>query len=333
MRRTFVVLALSALLSAPLPAVAHGDSSGHIVWTHRAAPGSEHLVIARADGSGLRTLTRPQPGVVDLDGTLSPSGERVLYGRESEAGIEIRVVGADGRRDRVVPVPCADPCFGPASPTWLGEQRIAYTKVVGPFDGPNESARQAVLWTARPDGTGERRLSQRGIDGTHEDYFARMAPSGRYLTFSRVRNDPFAVALFRMAPDGTDVRQLTPWDLMADNYSLSPARSGPTAGLAVFQTFGKGDPGGTGLDLATVPTDCRSVSDCARRIRYLTTNGTSGGRNANPAWSPDGTRIAFTDRPGIEVENADIWTMRYDGTHWRRVSSSPEFDYRPGWGH
>ena len=44
--------------------VAHAtptSSGGVIVWTHRAAPGSEHLMIARADGSHPRALTEPAP--------------------------------------------------------------------------------------------------------------------------------------------------------------------------------------------------------------------------------------------------------------------------------
>jgi dipeptidyl aminopeptidase/acylaminoacyl peptidase len=315
--------------STPLTATGtaqHHQDEGQIVWTHRAAPGSEQIVVARADGSWLRPLTPALPDTFDLDATISPDGRWVLYGRETPGSVGTRLITIDGTRDRSIQLGCSDPCASTAAATWLTNQRIAFTKVIGPFEGPNGSARSAVLYTSKPDGSNVRRLSQLGIDGSYEDGFARLTQDGRYLTFMRGRNDPPASALFRMRPDGTDVRQLTPWDLKAENYDLSPA------GLIVFQTFGKGDPTGTGRDLATVPANCGSLAACTRQIRYLTDNGTSGRRSSNPSWSPDGSHIAFAARPSIEVENADIWTMRYDGTALHQVSTSPEFDYRPDWG-
>jgi Tol biopolymer transport system component len=323
---TVAVLAFAAF--SPAAHASHDD--GVIVWTHRAAEGSEHLLIARADGSRQRVLTTPQPDTVDLDAAISPNGRWVLYGRETPTGFHTRIIGVDGRHDRAIDLRCSDPCAGTTTATWLSNEWIAYNKVVGPFDQPNESARSAVLWTARTDGSGIRRLSKPGIDGLYEDKFARPSPDGRYVTFLRGRNDTLDTALFRRDRHGE--HQLTPWSLWADHFDLSPARRGPTRDLVVFQTYGKGDPSGTGLDLATVPATCPTLTACAAKIRYVTHNGSSGRRNANPAWSLDGKRIVFTDRASEQTVNAEIWTMRHDGTRWRRVTSSPEFDYRPDWG-
>src|SRR5207253_1119257 len=88
--------------------------------------------------------------------------------------------------------------------------RFATARIIGPFDQVNGSARSGVLWSSRLDGSDLRRLSEPGIDGVYEDYRARFAPGG-YVIFLRVRDADIHEAVFRMRPDGTQVRQLTPW--------------------------------------------------------------------------------------------------------------------------
>jgi Tol biopolymer transport system component len=243
------------------------------------------------------------------------------------------LVGATGRGEHIVPVHCASPCAGVLDPGWTPSgQQIVFTRVIGPFDGPGQSARSAVLYTARPDGTGMRRLSQRGIDGVYEDYHARFAASGKYLIFLRVRNQPFATAIFRMRPDGSHVRRLTPWRLDADVPDLSLAAQGPTKDLVVLETFGAAN--GGEQDIATVPATCRPLANCIRDIRYVTHNGAGPRTSFNPSWSPDGKRIAFTNArfspnsPPI----GDVWTIRPNGHSQQRVSRSPRFEFRPDWG-
>ena len=71
-----------------------------------------------------------------------------------------------------------------------------------------------------------RRLSQPGIDGVYEDYRARYDANGQYLIFIRVRNRDIKSAVFRMRPDGSDVRRLTPWRVDADKADLSRPSTG-----------------------------------------------------------------------------------------------------------
>lgn len=55
---------------------------------------------------------------------------------------------------------------------------------------------------------------------------------------------------------------------------------------------------------------------------------TSSGHNQQPAWSPDGKRIAFTsDRDG----NPEIYVMNADGSGQVRLTNNPNVDQSPTW--
>ena len=60
---------------------------------------------------------------------------------------------------------------------------------------------------------------------------------------------------------------------------------------------------------------------------------TGGGEVSEPAWSPDGRRLAYVawtneDERGL---TADIWTVAVDGTDPRRVTDGPEREWLPAW--
>ena len=305
---------------------------GVIVWSSRTDDGTDHLLIAHADGSHQRELTPAIPGTGDIDAQVSPSGDWVAYEHDAGETATIHLVRPSGADDHVVDVGCVDPCVAALSPTWLSNNRLAFTLVSGPFDPVTSNAASAVLWTARLDGTDLRRFSPTGIDGRYEDYYARSSRDGSYLTFLRVRNADGTRALFRTAPDGSATRQLTPWHISADINDLSTANAWPNQGPDRLRVLGRGDPNATFDDIATVPATCHPLSDCVAKIRWLTDNGATGRRNANPQWSPDGSSLVFTDRSSIDDPNPDIWTMRYNGTQRRKISTSANFDYRPTWG-
>ena len=139
-----------------------------------------------------------------------------------------------------------------------------------------------------------------------------------------------------MDPDGTDVRQLTPWKLDADLADLSEATGGPTANMVAFETYGhvmSSGPEGVSSNVATVPATCASLSECRSQIQLLTRHEGGTRMAFNPTWSPHGAQIAYTKFVGGDkCCVGDIWRMRPDGTHKRPVSQSPLFEYRPDWG-
>jgi len=333
------VLAVFSVLSIGLTASASAaDGGGRIAWTRNAtASPRAQIVSARPDGRQLRRLTHPKKHSFDIDAQISPDGRRVVLERDvGESAVKSIVVGAGGQNERTLDLGCVDPCALDSAPTWLATDRLAFTRIVGPFDGPNGSARSGALQSARLNGSERRRLSEPGIDGKFEDYHAHLSADGSYIVFTRVRDDPLAVAAFRMNIDGSRVRRLTPWKLGGDLADLSPARSGPTKDVVVFETYGMGAPNGKNQNVATVPSTCAPVSDCRKHIEYVTEHGAGRVASFNPAWSPNGNRIAYTLFKGPDHDHpccvGDIWTARPDGSHRKAVSQSPAFEYRPDWG-
>ncbi len=331
------LLLAAAAFGFPVAADASGSADrGQIVWTlGETGSGPGHLVTARADGSRQRNLTPPLEGVLDIDAAISPDGKWVAFERQTDTvGAEVRLVRSGGGPMLLLGLGCVDPCIGDSRPTWLGPDRIAFTRYTESPDLP--FGYDGVLWSVRVrDGAvagALSRVSPVDGDGLWEDLQARPTPDGRHLVFMRFSTETGDGAAFRMDREARHVQQLTPWELQADLPHPSPARVGPTAGLVVFQTYGEGNPNGTSRDLATVPVSCRSLQACTAAIRYVTHNGMGTGRASNPTWSPDGSRIAFAARPSSVDNNAQIVTIRADGTGTREISTSSLFDYRPDWG-
>jgi Tol biopolymer transport system component len=311
----------------------HGS---RIVWTRDDDPCCDtgHLVSARPDGTAQRVLTHPAAGSMDLDAVISPNGSTIVFERDLPDGsTQIRLIGSDGHGERAIDLGCTDPCAADLEPAWSPNGReILFQRVDSPFDPTTQDAASAVLWAAALDGSGVRRVSEPGIDGVLEDSHPRFSPRGDYLTFVRFRNADHTTAVFRMRPDATHVRRLTPWGLDADLPDLSQARSGPTKDLVVFETFGPDVPAGQS-GIGTVPATCRSAADCAGKVRFLSHDPAGVQGSSNPAWSPSGDQIAFTVVSFIaSPPAADIWRMRPDGSQPRQVSHAPQFEFRPGWG-
>ncbi len=341
--RTAIAL-LSALVAgfAAVPAAAtaavtptkENSGSTRLVW-NRFDPEAPlaRLVLGDICTGHTTILTRPNPRNFDTEPVRSPDGRSVVFNRESEAGVQIMVARVDSASAaRVIDTGCdaiAD-CADDVNPTWAPDGRhVLFTRVLGPFDPVTGDATSALLMISRLDGSGARRFSEPGTHGTTEDNVARFAPDGQHVVF--VRDQPIDgelhFALFRMRVDGTDVQQLTPWELNADRPSVSPARYGPTAGLVAFETFGGGNAGRG--DIAVLPLGCRSLAACTRDTRLVTHNAGSPRSSFAATWSPGGDQLAYAQEPDTSGL-VDIWTSRWDGRHARRVTSSGH-EFSPAW--
>ncbi|MFQ5855381.1 MAG: hypothetical protein ACE5LU_07050 [Anaerolineae bacterium] len=77
----------------------------------------------------------------------------------------------------------------------------------------------------------------------------------------------------------------------------------------------------------TIASQCATChhSELLSRVDQLTTNPRS---DLRPAWSPDGTRIAFySGRSG----NDDVWAINVDGSAEAQLTQDPASDRRPSW--
>lgn len=80
-------------------------------------------------------------------------------------------------------------------------------------------------------------------------------------------------------------------------------------------------------------SDIYTMSSDGRNPRRLTTDGlATGGATTNPAWSPDGERIAFARRSDTTRVRAQIFVIRPDGSGRLNLSNQDSaFDWAPGW--
>jgi Tol biopolymer transport system component len=344
-RRPVISLAFSVLTAVGLCSVTPSgadaaakhslgrDGRRPLVWVrYDPTTGSAALVAGRVDGSRQRRLTHPAPGMRDSEPVRSPDGSRVIFNRERPDGtVRIGVVAVRGGPAHFVETGCHDPCFTDQGPGWLPDGRhLTFVRVMGPFDPVTGDAASALQYTERLDGSGLRLLSAPGGYGERgEDNGVRFAPDGRFLVFVRDQtiDGVLHFAIFRMRPDSTHVRRLTPWDLDADRASVSPALSGRTAGLIAFETHGGAF--ATQGDVALLPSACATVRACSAATRFVTHNTGTTRTSYAATWSPSGRRLAFAQEDG--TGDVDILTIRPDGRDLRQVTHAEVPEYSPAW--
>lgn len=310
----------------PLPKLA-------IVYSQRGpAGGGANLRIGDPLGLMSRELTTPTPGIFDGYASRSPDGWLVLFERDTAQGSDIGIV--DLREPGVVTIidtgcRATPDCAGSMRPTWSFDgRRVLFTRVMGPFDADHDAA-SAALYSVMPDGGDLRRVSSPALAHGTAEIEARFSPGGSTRVFLRVKrvDGVLRSAIYKSSADGTDIRQMTPWRLDAEQPSISPARSGRTAGLVAFDTHGDASPG---RDIALMPLACESVSRCTASIRFVTHND-PGPRSAfGASWSADGKSLSYAVRL-TPVGDATIWTSEWDGT-WAREMTPGTAAFSPAWG-
>ena len=135
--------------------------------------------------------------------------------------------------------------------------------------------------------------------------------------------------MFTVRPDGSDLRQVTPWGLHAGDPDWSPdgrrlVFSGQPSHIGNIGDVHVADADGGHLRDVTRDHGLTGLGQRVEAVRYS--------ESFNPAWSPDGTSIVFVHAEftaedgfhmGLQVMNPDG-----SGRHW--LSQGEE--HQPDWG-
>ncbi|HEU5489563.1 MAG TPA: hypothetical protein VFU84_02125 [Gaiellaceae bacterium] len=326
------------------------------------APDSRHLVYEDGRGRIAVVDTETQAVRTLVEGNLpswSPDGRLIAFLR----GFRLHVVDAAGGEPRRMAPGLALSGVAAYEPAWSPDG----TRIV--FAGGAEDARNMFPLSSEihvvrvSDGTATVLTTSR-----NEKTAPAWSPDGTAIVFAeRVREEPRS-ELVLIAPDGTGRRVVTrPRPLEFDDQpAWSPDSSliafvrgrAPTDGRHVLVVRRDG----TGLRRLSPPRsalpayegpvwlrDGRTVlfarrSDDLDADLFVARPGGSGVkrltdntvRDWDPAWSPDGARIAFVrpvfyGPPGRRLENNELFVMRADGGGIRRLTRYHLEDLAPSW--
>ena len=281
--------------------------------------GNGEVYAMDANGSSPRNLT--QNPANDVRPAWSPDGRRIAFvrnrspssrckpgpghgrcWRDYDRQSEIYVMNADGSRKRNLTRDRASDDL----PTWSPDgRRIAFLHGRGRGRGQ--------LYVVNADGSGLRNLAR--ITGPA--VFSSdpvWSPDGRTIYFGRylVRTDgsgarklPYIPLIAVWSPDG---RQIAFVNNVSTGLPGPGARSKDDSEIYVMNADGSG-------------------------TRRLTHNV---GYDGEPAWSPDGRKIAFQSKRGFVVGtgaqgNGEIYVMNADGSGKRNLTRNPGLDGSPSW--
>lgn len=244
------------------------------------------------------------------------SADLIAFASDRDGDFEIYMVYADGRQTTRLTHSRGDdqhPTFSPDG------QRIAFASGRVPFN--NE------IFTLDLSDTAASNLSQFPIGDYHPDW----SPDGSKVAFASLRDLNWE--LYAMDADGQNTVRLTDHPAFDGYPAWSPdsRRIAFASARAAYAPAGIDSAELAAIEAATVspgraPNFDHQLfvvdADGQRLVRL--TNSPSF--DTEPAWSPDGSYIAFaSDRSGP----SDIWIMRSDGTEPINLTRSPSKDSAP----
>jgi Tol biopolymer transport system component len=309
-----VRLVLAASMLGLVPAAAAASGGGGILFS-AAVPGKGSIVLVRPDGTGLVNLT-PNESSYETDTrdySWSPDGSQIVFSshRDGPASQEIYVMNADGSAQRRLTFDSGHDSVFNIQPVWSPDgATIAFV---------HASGLSHSVWLMRPDGSERRELVNVGA----------------------------MVERLTWSPDSTrllyDVQNAPPTHVEVVDVRTGMRRSLTPPGQTDF--YATWSPDGRSIAMTSNPF--------ARTSHIDVVDSTDGSRRTvssvpgtDPAWSPDGSEIAFVgirtfpeyaDRYG-SPQRLDLFVVGADGMDQRRLTGPLDDDlggepgaFHPSW--
>ena len=305
MRRWIVIGITMAIgvsgLATKAAAAATPPTNGRILFVQDTKDCDDcNLKSVEPDGTGTLRL----PGSA---GSYSPDGSRIAAGTETADGrIATLVMNADG--SDVTPLTPPGTLNAGCS-TWAPDGRTLLCEVwddVHPAHLPG-------LFTMDSDGSDLTRLTTNTLGG--HDIPTDYSPDGSQVLF--LREDPnhgrHTLALFVANADGSGAHRISPY---LNDSACCQARWSPDGSRILFASQGR---------LRTITPDGTSM----KTIKFDT--GAQFYFEAAPAWSPDGTHVAFVMFTSNTGE-FDLYTIAADGSGLTQLTDTHREEGFPDWG-
>ena len=314
--RRGLLVASGAVLLATLVALIAGARPGKAAFpgsngriAYNCAPNGQEICVVNPDGSARGYLTQedPRQSYDERFPAWSPDGRRIAWVVIGNCTNEIYVMNSDrtglhrvllekGERSGMWTI--QDLAWSPDG------NRLVYGKSFSPSCAQTGSSELKRIFTISVAGTGERQVTNGGPGDW--DTAPSWSPDGAWIAFHHEHYGVDDAGLYVMKPDGSSRRRLDLRGAGSPDWSPSGAK---------------------------IAYDCTTtvVEVCV----YTEGGGISRlGVGRMPAWSPDGTRIAFVIEPGQNPADVDggIYVMAADGTDRREIDSKTGYAY-DGRGH
>ena len=290
---------------------AYPGANGMIAYSSKLLSDGWSIHTINPDGTG---------GAMLLDGAAnrvwSPDGNKVLFNRFPMLGYaDIYVMNADGTGEHQLTS---------GFPAWSAAWSPDGTKIAYDRSGPSNIA-QGELWTMNADGSDQTQITSDGFGKLGLTW--GMTPSGSKIAFIRFLSGVWG--FFTINPDGSGLTQLTGIsDTLAHN-ALETGPGGfdwsPDGTKLAFSSYVDIVSGCNGVnhapyDIYVYDASTNSVADVSNTPIW------EGPHEVTPAWSPDGTKIAFAARTDTCVGGQEGHAGSHLLDECRRWRSPPTYD-------
>ena len=269
------------------------------------AVGDTDIFTMNPDGTEPAQLTGGNGLATDDAPTFSPDGREIAFVRETG----LYVMNADGSAQRRLSVSIAEPAL--AHPVWSPDgEKIAY--VCNPESGNRDICKVNV------DGTGLVRITSHPKDEIEPTW----SPDGTRIAFASTRYEAPGTQnydVFTMHADGTSPTNITsrPGNDIQPDWSPDGRRIAFASHYSASGFFAD-------REIWTINADGTSPA----RLTDDASAGPGFAAASHPAYSPDGTKIAYeSPLPG----NPEIFAMNSDGTGRTQITNNSVYDGNPDW--